>query len=87
MWVDKAGTFAMARELGGDTLLRIVVEDTHTCYLGDRTHRHSWGYGCGGCPACALRAEGWARWRAPRGDPVALTRPGPIGETPGRSTR
>ena len=63
MWVDKAGTFAMARELGGDTLLRIVVEDTHTCYLGDRTHRHSWGFGCGTCPACTLRADGWARWR------------------------
>ena len=64
MWRDKAATFAFAEELGGPDLLRLVIEDTHTCYLGDRTHRHEWGYGCGTCPACRLRADGFARWRA-----------------------
>jgi len=64
MWRDKAATFALAGELGGEALLRLVVEETHSCYLGDRAHRHDWGYGCGACPACELRAAGWARWRA-----------------------
>jgi 7-cyano-7-deazaguanine synthase len=64
MWRDKAATFALAEELGGPDLLRLVIEDTHTCYLGDRTRRHEWGYGCGTCPACRLRADGFARWRA-----------------------
>jgi 7-cyano-7-deazaguanine synthase len=63
MWVDKAGTFALAQALGGDALIRLVVEETHSCYLGDRSHRHAWGYGCGKCPACKLRAEGWQRWK------------------------
>lgn len=67
MWIDKAGTFAMAERLGGDDLLRLVIEETHTCYLGDRTHRHAWGYGCGTCPACELRADGWRRWRSDPG--------------------
>ena len=62
MWVDKAATFAMAREIAGQGFLELVVEETHTCYLGDREHRHPWGYGCGTCPACRLRAEGWARF-------------------------
>jgi 7-cyano-7-deazaguanine synthase len=64
MWIDKAGTFALARDIGGEELLNLVVEDTHSCYLGDRTHRHAWGYGCGECPACRLRAEGYARFVA-----------------------
>jgi 7-cyano-7-deazaguanine synthase len=64
MWIDKAGAWAMAESLGGDALLQIVVEDTHTCYLGDRKHRHDWGYGCGRCPACKLRSEGFASYRA-----------------------
>ena len=64
MWRDKAATFALAEELGGDAFLRLVVEKTHSCYLGDRTHRHDWGYGCGTCPACELRAAGWRRWRS-----------------------
>lgn len=64
MWRDKAATFALARELGGDDFLDLVVEQTHTCYLGDRTQRHAWGYGCGKCPACQLRAEGWNRFSA-----------------------
>lgn len=63
MWRDKAATFALAEELGGDALLRLVIEQSHSCYLGDREHRHDWGYGCGTCPACELRASGWRRWR------------------------
>jgi 7-cyano-7-deazaguanine synthase len=66
MWIDKAATFALAHTLGGDALIRLVVEETHSCYLGDRSHRHAWGYGCGECPACKLRAEGWNKWRATR---------------------
>jgi 7-cyano-7-deazaguanine synthase len=62
MWIDKAGTFAMAEQIGGKALLDLVVEDTHSCYLGDRTHRHDWGYGCGECPACTLRAQGYAKF-------------------------
>ena len=64
MWRDKAETFALAHAIAGDALVALLVEDTHTCYLGDRTHRHEWGYGCGTCPACRLRADGFARWRA-----------------------
>jgi len=64
MWVDKAGTFALAREIGGDALIDLLLADTHTCYLGDRQHRHAWGFGCGECPACRLRADGYARWKA-----------------------
>ena len=60
MWIDKAATFAMAEEIGGQALLDLVVEDTHSCYLGDRSRRHDWGYGCGECPACQLRARGFA---------------------------
>ena len=66
MYIDKAGTWAMAHELGGDALVDVIIEDTHTCYKGDRTHRHEWGYGCGECPACELRARGWQIWKACR---------------------
>jgi 7-cyano-7-deazaguanine synthase len=66
MYLDKAQTWAMADELGGDKLVAITVEETHTCYLGDRTHRHDWGFGCGACPACELRAKGWMAWQAAR---------------------
>jgi 7-cyano-7-deazaguanine synthase len=62
MWIDKAGTFAIAEELGGAAFLALIVEDTHSCYLGDRSRRHDWGYGCGGCPACKLRAQGFAKF-------------------------
>ncbi len=62
MWVDKAATFALAHELGGQALVDLLLEDTHTCYLGDRSRRHAWGYGCGECPACRLRAAGYAKW-------------------------
>lgn len=63
MWIDKAATFALADEIGGEALLQLVVEDTHSCYLGDRSQRHDWGYGCGECPACQLRAAGFAKWK------------------------
>jgi 7-cyano-7-deazaguanine synthase len=64
MWLDKAQTWQLARDLGGDALVALVRDETHTCYAGDRTHRHDWGYGCGECPACRLRAEGWQRFAA-----------------------
>lgn len=64
MWIDKAATFAMAEEIGGSPLVDLLVEETHTCYLGDRSRRHPWGYGCGKCPACRLRADGFAKWKA-----------------------
>ncbi len=64
MWIDKAQTWELARQLGGQALIDLIVEHTHTCYLGDREHRHAWGYGCGHCPACALRAAGHARYTA-----------------------
>jgi len=66
MWIDKAATFGLAQELGGDAFVDLLVEETHTCYLGDRSRRHAWGYGCGECPACQLRAQGFARWQAAR---------------------
>jgi 7-cyano-7-deazaguanine synthase len=62
MWIDKAATFGLAQELGGKPFIELLVEETHTCYLGDRSRRHDWGYGCGDCPACRLRADGFARW-------------------------
>jgi len=64
MWIDKAATWRMAQELGGDRLLQIILEETVTCYEGDRSHRHDWGYGCGQCPACDLRASGYNKYRA-----------------------
>lgn len=62
MYKDKAQTWAWAVELGGDGLLELVTEHTHTCYKGERKQRHAWGYGCAACPACALRARGWEQW-------------------------
>jgi 7-cyano-7-deazaguanine synthase len=59
MWIDKAATWTMAKNLGGSVLLELIKEDTHTCYLGDRTRRQAWGYGCGSCPACDLRRIGY----------------------------
>jgi 7-cyano-7-deazaguanine synthase len=64
MWLDKAETFTLARNLGGEALLDLIVEHTHTCYLGDRSQRHEWGYGCNSCPACELRANGWRKFTA-----------------------
>jgi 7-cyano-7-deazaguanine synthase len=71
MWIDKAQTWQLAHDLGqkadpaqgGQALVDLIVEHTHTCYLGDRTQRHDWGYGCGQCPACQLRAAGFARFQ------------------------
>ena len=62
MWIDKAETWQLAHQLGGQALVDLIVEHTHTCYLGDRSHRQDWGYGCGACPACDLRAKGFARF-------------------------
>lgn len=62
MLIDKAATFALARDIGGKPLLDLVIEGTHSCYRGDRSKRHPWGYGCGECPACRLRAEGFAKF-------------------------
>jgi 7-cyano-7-deazaguanine synthase len=59
MWRDKAATWALAHRLGGDQLVELIREETHSCYLGDRAHRYDWGYGCGECPACQLRRRGW----------------------------
>jgi len=72
MWIDKADTWRLAHDIGeksgqpqgGEVLVRLIVEHTHTCYLGDRVHRHVWGYGCGTCPACELRARGFERYAA-----------------------
>ncbi|MGA9865619.1 MAG: 7-cyano-7-deazaguanine synthase QueC [Acetobacteraceae bacterium] len=66
MWRDKAAAWALADQLGGAALIALVREETHSCYLGDRARRHDWGYGCGACPACELRSNGWRRWREGR---------------------
>ncbi len=63
MWRSKADTWALAEALGGSALIDLILEHSHTCYHGDRTRRHDWGYGCGQCPACKLRAAGWVDWR------------------------
>jgi 7-cyano-7-deazaguanine synthase len=62
MWVDKAETWRLAEALGGGVLVDIILKETHSCYDGDRTREHDWGYGCGGCDACRLRAAGWAKY-------------------------
>lgn len=62
MWIDKAQTWHLAERAGGTALIDLIIEDTHTCYRGDRSHRHPWGYGCGTCPACYLRAKGYERY-------------------------
>ena len=64
MWIDKAQTWALAQSLGGDALVEAIIEHSHTCYLGERGARHDWGYGCGSCPACKLRASGYEKWRS-----------------------
>lgn len=64
MYVDKAGTWELADDLGGVPLVDLIREDTHTCYLGERTTFHDWGWGCGTCPACELRAKGWMTWQS-----------------------
>jgi 7-cyano-7-deazaguanine synthase len=64
MWLDKAETWALTEKIGGEPLIDLVVEHTHSCYLGDREHRHDWGYGCGMCPSCDLRGKGYRTWLA-----------------------
>ncbi|WP_292082423.1 MULTISPECIES: 7-cyano-7-deazaguanine synthase QueC [unclassified Brevundimonas] len=64
MFLTKAQTWALVERIGGAALVEMIVEASHTCYLGDRTHRHDWGYGCGTCPACELRAAGYGEWAA-----------------------
>ena len=62
MFLTKAQTWELADRIGGAALVETIIEFSHTCYLGDRTQRHIWGYGCGTCPACELRAAGYAQW-------------------------
>jgi len=62
MWIDKAATWRLAQDIGGDALVDVIRQDTHTCYLGERGELHDWGYGCGKCPACALRARGYRQF-------------------------
>lgn len=62
MWLDKATTWHLAEEVGGAELIDLILEDSHTCYTGDRSKRHAWGYGCGTCPACLLRAKGYEKY-------------------------
>jgi 7-cyano-7-deazaguanine synthase len=64
MWIDKAGTWRLAEQLGGQDLVTIIRKETHTCYLGDHSTFHEWGYGCGNCPSCELRRSGYERYRA-----------------------
>lgn len=64
MHLSKAQSWSLAEELGGEELVELFVEHTHSCYLGDRTKRFDWGYGCGACPACELRAKGWSGYIA-----------------------
>jgi 7-cyano-7-deazaguanine synthase len=79
MWLDKAQTWRLAVSLGGDPLKELLVERTHTCYLGERERRHAWGYGCGRCPACRLRRRGFTaafgRRSGPAGAPRLLAGP------------
>ncbi|HZW20664.1 7-cyano-7-deazaguanine synthase QueC [Noviherbaspirillum sp.] len=62
MWIDKAATWRLAQDIGGDALVDVIRQDTHTCYLGERGELHDWGYGCGKCPACELRARGYRQF-------------------------
>jgi 7-cyano-7-deazaguanine synthase len=64
MWLTKAETWELAHRLGGRPLVQLVIEETHTCYLGARGERHAWGYGCGTCPACELREKGYRQWQS-----------------------
>jgi 7-cyano-7-deazaguanine synthase len=64
MWLDKANSWALANKLGGAGLVDLIREHSHTCYLGERGARHDWGFGCGECPACRLRAKGWREYAA-----------------------
>jgi len=83
MWIDKAATWQMAHQIGGEPLVNLIRDDTHTCYLGDRSTQHEWGYGCGQCPACELRVTGWARFKSSTDfTPFGIT-PSPSGREQG----
>ncbi len=73
MWIDKADTWALTHALGGDALVELVRLESHSCYLGQRDQLHAWGYGCGACPACDLRARGWAQWQGASAAPSTTT--------------
>ena len=77
MWLDKAQTWKLAQQLGGNELVNLIRTDSHTCYLGERGALHDWGYGCGTCPACALRARGYAQFMhaTPEATSVAAAAP------------
>ncbi len=64
MWIDKRETWQLAHDCGGQRLVDLIRTDTHTCYLGERGTLHPWGYGCGACPACELRARGHQQYAA-----------------------
>lgn len=64
MWLDKAETWQLAYDIGGQALVDIILNETHTCYVGERGRKQDWGYGCGKCPACELRAAGYRKWRS-----------------------
>ena len=74
MWTDKTGTWAMAERLGGERLVEVIRRESHSCYLGDRGREHDWGFGCGNCPACILRANGWQGYQATRRPPGETAR-------------
>jgi len=74
MWRTKAETWALTEELGGASLVELIIGETHTCYRGERGARHDWGYGCGACPACELRARGFAVWQSAKSAAQAASR-------------
>lgn len=75
MWLDKCGAWQLAEQLGGTALVDAIVEESHTCYAGERGTRHDWGYGCGQCPACRLRARGYAAYKAACADALSQGTP------------
>lgn len=64
MWIDKSQTWELAETLGGKDLVKLIVTESHTCYLGERGKLHEWGHGCGTCPACDLRAKGYMKYKS-----------------------
>jgi len=69
MWLSKAQSWGLAEDLGGAAFIDLIREKTHTCYVGDHETKHDWGYGCGNCPACELRAKGYEDWRGAAAKP------------------
>ena len=75
MWLTKAQTWELAQQLGGTPLIDLILEDSHSCYMGEHSTRHAWGYGCGSCPACELRAHGWHTWQRDQSAPLPASPP------------